>query len=438
MTNAYPGKSDPGSATPEPSQDNACGVSSSARAKLDEFVASLNRTGRDYPQDRLVHELFEQQAEKTPDAPAVIYEGEQLTFCRLNERANQLAHFLRRKGIGPDCIVALCLLRCLDMEIALLAVLKAGAAYAPLDPDYPQDRLSLIVRETATPIVLTQSQHAEKLAGCSAEVVCLDREQPMLETFPTANVGKLAQLHNLAYVIFTSGSTGVPKGVMIEHGALLNRLCWMQETFPLARDDRILQKTPYTFDVSIWELFWPLMAGVALVFARPGGHKDPGYLIDLISCSGITTVDFVPSMLEVFLQHPKASSCGRLRRVFSSGEALPHHLCRRFFERLPHVELHNLYGPTEAAIDVSWWDCRRPADTPIEPIGRPIANTQLYILDPQMNPAPVGTPGELYIGGVQLARGYLNRPDLTAERIVSHSIDGTDQRRLYRTGDLCR
>jgi amino acid adenylation domain-containing protein len=438
MTDASPERIDPGKLVSELSQGNPCVVSSSARAKLDDFLASLNRTQRDYPRDRLVHEFFEQQVEKTPDAPAVIYEGEQLTYRQLNERANQLAHYLRERGIGPDSIVGVCLLRCLDMEIALLAVLKAGGAYVPLDPDYPQDRLSLIVRETATPVVLTQSQHAEKLASCAAEVVCIDRERPRLETFPTTNVGEVAQLHNLAYVIFTSGSTGVPKGVMIEHGALLNRLSWMQEAFSLAREDRVLQKTPYTFDVSIWELFWPLMAGATLVFARPGGHKDPGYLIDMIARTRVTTLNFVPSMLEVFLQHPNASSCRSLRRVVSCGEALSRHLRQRFFERLPDVELHNLYGPTEATIDVSWWDCRQAADTPIVPIGRPIANTQLYILDPQMNPAPVGEAGELYIGGVQLARGYLNRPDLTAERFVSHPFDETGRMRLYKTGDLCR
>jgi len=438
MTDTSPKRTDPASAVSEPSQGNPCDVSSSARAKLDDFLASLNRTQRDYRRDQLVHELFEQQVEKTPDAPAVIYEGEQLTYRQLNERANQLAHYLRGKGIGPDGIVGVCLLRCLDMEVALLAILKAGGAYVPLDPDYPQDRLSLIARETAAPVILTQSQHAEKLAGCSAEVICLDRERPTLETFPTGNVGKVAQLHNLAYVLFTSGSTGAPKGVMIEHGALLNCLLWMQETFRLTRDDRVLQKTPYTFDISMWELFWPLTAGATVVFAEPGGHKDPGYLIDLISHSGITTLSFVPSMLEVFLQHRKASSCGSLRRVLSSGEALSRHLRQRFFERLPHVDLHNLYGPTETAIGVSWWDCRRPADTPIVPIGRPFANSQLYILDPQMNPAPVGEAGELYIGGVQLARGYLNHPDLTAERFVGNPFDETGRMRLYKTGDLCR
>ncbi len=443
MTDVYPGKTGPGSIDPqsigpEPSQDNTCDARSSDRATLDDFRASLNRTDRDYPRDRLVHELFEQQVDKTPDAPAVLCEGEQLTFRQLNERANQLARYLRGRGIGPDRIVGVCLARCLEMEVTLLAILKAGGAYVPLDPDYPPDRLSLIVRETTTSLVLTQSQHVEKLAGCSAEVVCIDRQRPMLETFPTINVGKVAQLHNLAYVVFTSGSTGVPKGVMIEHGALLNRLWWGQEALPLARDDRVLQKTPYTFDVSVWELFWPMIAGVPLVFAKPGGHKDPGYLIDLIGRSGVTTLHFVPSMLEVFLQNPKVPSCRGLRRVLCSGEAMSRHLRQRFFERLPHVELHNLYGPTETAIEVSWWNCRQSADTPTVPIGRPIANTQLYILDPQRNPVAVGVPGELYIGGVQLARGYLNRPDLTAEQFVSSPFDKTGQRRLYKTGDLCR
>ncbi len=438
MDEAYQVKPNPGVGAVGLPQGQATEEATATTVGLDDFVLSVNRTQREYPLDLLVHELFEQQAERTPDALAVLFEHQGLTFRQLNERANQLAHFLRRQGVGPDAIVGVCMLRSLEMEIALLAILKAGGAYVPLDPDFPQDRLSLILQKAASRVVLTQESLVPKLAGCSAEVFCVDREQALLATFPSANVGKVAQLGHLAYVIFTSGSTGVPKGVMIEHGALLNRLWWMQETFPLGPDDRVLQKTPYTFDVSVWEFFWPMMVGVPLVFAKPGGHKDPGYLIDLIGRAQITTLHFVPSMLEVFLQHPEASSCRGLRRVLCSGEALGHPLRKEFFDLLPSVELHNLYGPTEAAIDVSWWDCRQSLERPVVPIGRPIANTQLYILDGQSSPVPVGVPGELHIGGVQLARGYLRSPELTAERFVVNPFDPTGKTRLYKTGDLCR
>ncbi|HXH37708.1 MAG TPA: amino acid adenylation domain-containing protein, partial [Thermoanaerobaculia bacterium] len=244
--------------------------------------------------------------------------------------------------------------------------------------------------------------------------------------------------HHLAYVIYTSGSTGRPKGVMNEHHGVVNRLLWMQEAYGLGGGDAVLQKTPFSFDVSVWEFFWPLFTGATLVMAQPGGHKDPGYLADTIRRHHITTLHFVPSMLQVFLEHAEASQCLSLRRVVCSGEALPSALARRFAERLPHATLYNLYGPTEAAVDVTAWTCPATEIPDAIPIGRPIANTQIYILDRYGAPVPVGVAGELHIAGVQVARGYLNRPELTAERFVTDPFAGEAGARMYKTGDLAR
>src|SRR5947208_5282852 len=239
-------------------------------------------------------------------------------------------------------------------------------------------------------------------------------------------------------MIYTSGSTGKPKGAMNSHRAICNRLLWMQDAYQLHATDRVLQKTPFSFDVSVWEFFWPLMTGARLVIALPEGHKDSGYLVRLIRERSITTLHFVPSMMRVFLEEEGVEACGSLRRVICSGEALPHELQERCFTRLPWVELHNLYGPTEAAVDVTYWACRRGDERLTVPIGRPVANTQTYVLDAQMRPVPVGVPGELYIGGVQVGRGYAGRPDLTAERFVPDPFSKTPGARLYRTGDLVR
>ena len=239
-------------------------------------------------------------------------------------------------------------------------------------------------------------------------------------------------------MIYTSGSTGQPKGVMIEHAGIINRLWWMQAEYGLDGSDRVLQKTPYFFDVSVWEFFWPLWTGAELVMARPGGHQDAGYLVETIQQRAITTLHFVPSMLGVFVEQTGLESCGTLRRVIASGEALPWALVERFSERLPGVELHNLYGPTEASVDVTSWACRADDPRQVVPIGRPIANLQTYVLDGRLEPVPVGVPGELYLGGVGLGRGYLNRSDLTAERFVPDPWSGVAGGRLYKTGDLAR
>ncbi|HEY0602079.1 MAG TPA: amino acid adenylation domain-containing protein, partial [Herpetosiphonaceae bacterium] len=355
----------------------------------------------------------------------------------LNARANQLAHHLRSLDVGAETRVAVSMERSLELVIALVGVLKAGGAYVPVDPGYPADRIQFMLDDAAAPVLLTQQHLESLLPPHSAHVLRLDADWSTIAQQPTSNPALITDATNLAYMIYTSGSTGQPKGAMNTHVAIVNRLLWMQEAFGLTASDRVLQKTPFSFDVSVWEFFWPLLIGATLVVAKPGGHQDSAYLVDLIAREQITTLHFVPSMLQVFLDEPQLDRCQSLWRVICSGEALPLALQERFFARL-QAELHNLYGPTEAAVDVTWWPCLPDAALHTVPIGRPIANTQIYILDQHLRPVPVGVPGELHIGGVQLARGYLDRPVLTAERFIPDPFSDQPNARLYRTGDLAR
>lgn len=399
----------------------------------------------DYDLDRCLHEWIEAQVEQTPDAIAVQFEAQSLTYRELNQRANHLAHYLSQHGVKPEVLVGVCVERSLEMVIGLLGILKAGGAYVPFDPGYPQDRLTFMLEDAQVPILLTQSDLIERLPLHQAQIICLDRDWERIAQQPYSNPTSGVIAANLSYVIYTSGSTGRPKGVMNTHYGICNRLLWMQDAYQLTKDDRVLQKTPFSFDVSVWEFFWPLMTGARLVVARPEGHKDSSYLVTLIAEQQITTLHFVPSMLRVFLEEPGLERCSRIRQVMCSGEALPIELPARFFTRL-QAELHNLYGPTEAAVDVTFWNCQPESELRTVPIGRPIANTQIYLLDAQLQPVPVGVPGELYIGGVNVARGYLNRPELTAERFIANPfpiLPGMTTRpdwsdRLYKTGDLAR
>ena len=401
------------------------------------LLVNWNSTHVDYPTNQCLHQLFEVQVEKTPEATAVIFEDQSLTYAELNTRANQLANHLRRFGVGSDIPVGICMERSLEMVIALYGILKAGGAYVPLDPDYPSDRLAYILDETQVPVVLVQNRLLDSLPTTNAHVLALDTEWESIAKEPTHTPENLTKPQDLAYVIYTSGSTGKPKGVAIPHTGIVNRLLWMQDAYGLNETDRILQKTPFSFDVSVWEFFWPLITGARLVVAKPQGHKDTAYLARLIAQAQITTLHFVPPVLAVFLEEPGIGSCVSLRRVFCSGEALPYEVMQRHFSRL-NVPLYNLYGPTEASVDVTHWTCTRDTHLSIVPIGRPIANTQIYILDSHLNPVPIGVPGELHIGGAGLARGYLNRPDLTKEKFIVDPFSNEPGARLYKTGDLSR
>ncbi|WP_229826017.1 non-ribosomal peptide synthetase [Streptomyces sindenensis] len=388
--------------------------------------------------------LIQRRAAIAPDTTAVVFEGEALTYAELNERANRLAAFLAGRGAGPERFVALAVPRSFELIVALLAVLKTGAAYVPVDPDYPADRIAYLLGDCGAQLLLTTEETGRRLPGAAVaghEVVLIDAPDTVAELARQAS-GDLPDTEQIdprhpAYVIYTSGSTGRPKGVMVPHAGIVNRLAWMQSAYRLTERDRVLQKTPSGFDVSVWEFFWPLIEGATLVVARPDGHRDPAYIAALIDEQRVTTTHFVPSMLQVFLAEPAAARCTSLRQVMCSGEALPVDAQNRFATVLPGTRLHNLYGPTEASVDVTYWECTADPDAVTVPIGRPVWNTALYVLDAALRPVPPGVPGELYLAGTQLARAYLNRPGLTAERFVAGPY-GPAGSRMYRTGDIVR
>ncbi len=392
-------------------------------------------------------DLFQARAAQAPERIAVVFEDERLSYRELNARANRLARLLIAHGAGPERTVALAVPRSVELIVSLLAVLKTGAAYVPVDPDHPADRIAYVLQQSRPALLLTTAavEAAVRAVGTdgTVETLVLDTPEALAAqaALPGGDVTDAERTAPLsvahpAYVIFTSGSTGRPKGVAVPHEGIVNRLAWMQAAYGLTEHDRVLQKTPSGFDVSVWEFFWPLTEGATLVVARPGGHQDPAYLAEVIRTQNVTTAHFVPSMLHAFLQEDAAAHCTGLRRVISSGEALPGDLRTRFFTVLD-AELHNLYGPTEAAVDVTHWACAAD-DTPGPvPIGRPVWNTRVYVLDAALRPVPPGTNGELHLAGVQLARGYLNRPSLTAERFTADPY-GPPGSRMYRTGDIAR
>ncbi|MGC3025729.1 amino acid adenylation domain-containing protein [Burkholderia sp. DN3021] len=404
------------------------------------LTVEWNRTETDFGADATqpLHRLFEQQIERTPDAIAAVCDDASLTYAELNLRANRLAHRLIELGVVPDALVGVAMERSLDMIVALLAILKAGGAYVPVDPEYPAERVRFMIDNAQLRWLLTQQHLLDALPDTDARVIVVDRDTLELDAAPASNPAPALNGENLAYMIYTSGSTGRPKGALNTHRAITNRILWMQHAYALDADDAVLQKTPFSFDVSVWEFFWPLTVGARLVFARPGGQRETDYLVELIERERITTIHFVPSMLRAFLDHPDLDAhCASLRRVVCSGEALPFDLQQRCFARLD-VSLFNLYGPTEAAVDVTAWACRRDDPHRIVPIGRPIANTRLYIVDAQLQPTPVGVAGELLIGGTPVGRGYHGEPELSAEKFIADPFSNDPHARLYRTGDLAR
>src|SRR5581483_11014656 len=387
----------------------------------------------DYP-DASLHELVAARAAQTPLAVAALFEGEELTYAELNERANRLAHHLRAGGVEPDSLVALSLERSLHLIVALLGILKAGGAYVPLDPNLPAERLSFMLVDSGADVLVTEERIRPLLPDFAGRVVSLDGDRREIDAADSGEPDVAVVGDNLAYVIYTSGSTGTPKGVLNTHRGIVNRLYAMQNSYRLDDSDRLLQKTPISFDVSVREIFWPLLFGARIVVARPGEQGNPAYLQDVVEREGITTLHFVPSMLQVFVEQADPERCRSLRSIISGGEVLPSDLARRFFERFD-CELHNMYGPTEAAVSVTAWRCSPDQSTAVVPIGTPVANVQIYALDARPRPVPVGVWGEICIGGVQVARGYHRRPELTAERFVNNPFD---RGRLYRTGDIGR
>ncbi|MEZ0372951.1 MAG: amino acid adenylation domain-containing protein, partial [Candidatus Sericytochromatia bacterium] len=406
-------------------------------AERQQLLFDWNQTGRDYPKDKCIHQFFEAQAAEAPERIAAVYEDQRLSYGELNERANRLAHYLRAQGVGPDVLVGLCMERSIEMIVALLGLLKAGGAYVALDPGYPRERVLFMLQDAGAKLVLAQASTAALFAG-EAEVVSLDSHAEAWSDQPVTNPDSGVSLDHLISIIYTSGSTGTPKGVMNRHLGVYNHLVYRQSSYQMGPDDRIMQKTSICFDGSVWELFWPLMVGARLCFARPAGHKDSYYLCDFIALHGITMIDFVPSMLQEFLNGPPLEKCRSLRRIFVGGEGLSWQLQQEYFSKLSIALTHG-YGPTETTVSVLYWECSPDSPLRTVPIGRPIANTRLYILDPGLNPVPIGVAGELHIGGDGLARGYLHRPELTAERFVPNPFGLPDQpERLYKSGDLAR
>jgi amino acid adenylation domain-containing protein len=409
-----------------------------SEAQKQQILVEWNDTKRDYDLSRCIYQLFEERVKKNSNAVAVVFEGKELTYGELNSRANQLAHYLLSLGVKPETKVGICVERSLEMVIGLLGIQKAGGAYVPIDPTLPTERISYMLEDSQVPVLLTQNYLQATLPEYRGRAIDLDSDWEFIAAESEENPVSKVSSDNLIYIIYTSGSTGKPKGTMNTHKGVVNRILWMQDKYQLTPLDRVLQKTPFSFDVSGWEFWWTLITGARLIVAKPEKHKDPNYLVKLISEQKITTLHFVPSMLDIFLEVVDVKSCRSLRKVFCSGEALSITLQQRFFAQ-HKAQLHNLYGPTEAAIDVTYWHCQPGTQLSTVPIGRPVANTQTYILNLDLQPVPIGVAGELYLGGVQLARGYLNRPELTAQKFIENPfVDDFQSPMLYKTGDLAR
>lgn len=415
------------------SASDLCAVPTATPLEARRYIEDVNATSHPVP-DVTLTALLEDQMRQRASAPAVEFEGERLTYGELDRRSAMVARLLAGLGAGPGRFVAVCLPRSLDLPGVLIGVLRAGAAYMPLDTDVPVERLRTLLT-TAQPVAAVTTgtlaaRFPESVPVIIADGLAWDANERAEPTAP-----RPAAPGDAAYLIFTSGSTGVPKGVVIEHRAIVNRLEWMRRHYRFDARDRILHKTPVTFDVSVWELFLPFLAGAVQVVAPPEAHRDPAWIARLVRDAQVTTLHFVPSMLAQFLAEPAARGL-TCSRVFCSGEALPAALRDRF-HTVVDAELHNLYGPTEAAVDVTYWDAGREDHEPVVPIGRPVWNTRMYVLDRRRRPLPHGVAGDLYIAGVQLARGYLGRPDLTAERFIQDPFGAADAR-MYHTGDVAR
>ncbi|PJI07373.1 MULTISPECIES: non-ribosomal peptide synthetase [Clostridium] len=410
-------------------------LSEEERSILEKF----NDTEGEYPEGKVVSELFEMQVERTPDNIAVVYENQSLTYKELNERANSLGRTLTKKGVGADSIVGIMVKRSLEMIVGIMGILKAGGAYMPIDPEYPDDRIEYMLENSETKLVLVENKFKDRINKNNVEVCGLNDEELYKES--NANLGKIASAENLAYVIYTSGTTGKPKGVMIEHKGIVNRINWMQKKYNISSKDVILQKTTYTFDVSVWEILWWSFVGAQVRMLVPGGEKDPREITKSIKEGKITVLHFVPSMLNVFMDYviseDKVEDIESLEKVFTSGEALKVEQANIFNEeigRVNNTRLINLYGPTEASVDVTYYECMEKEEK--IPIGKPIDNTKIYIVDKNNKMLPIGVAGELCISGCGVARGYLNNEKLTNEKFAQNPYEPGEK--MYRTGDLAR
>ena len=405
-----------------------------------QLLVEFNDTAAEFSKDKTIHQIFEEQAEKTPDNIALVFNDETMTYKQLNEKANRLAHTLRANGVGPDDVVGIMTYRSFEMIIGIMAIMKAGGAYMPIDPDYPPERKNYLLSNSCSATLLVQN-NTIVVGSYSGYVIDLSKEESYSED--NSNLTVVNTTNNLIYVIYTSGSTGNPKGVMVEHKGVINRICWMLKKYPFNSHSVIMQKTTYSFDVSVWELFSWFFVGASLCLINSGDEKDPGAMISVIEKQGITAMHFVPSMLNAFLDYVESKNCvsklASLVDVFASGEALTLNQVTRFNALLykqNDTRLSNLYGPTEATVEVSYFICSPMPQYNTVPIGKPIDNISLYVLDRNLRLLPIGIPGELYIGGIGVARGYLHNPELTSNRFIVSSYSGNDI--LYKTGDVVR
>jgi amino acid adenylation domain-containing protein len=406
-------------------------------AERRQLLIEFNDTRADYPKDKCIHQLFEEQVQRTPDNVAIAFEGQQLTYAQLNARANQLAHYLQALGVRPEVPVAICMQRCPEMVVGLLGILKAGGAYVPLDPAYPKERLSFMLEDAHAAVLLTRGDMVQSTPERGIHAVCMDSDRKAIAAMSEKNPLTGATAENLAYILYTSGSTGQPKGVMVEHRGLCNAINWIIKTLELSAEDRCLLKTPITFDAAGRELYPTLLTGGSLVIAEADGHRDSRYLAETLRCARISVFHCVPSLLQFLVEEPAFGDCLALRAVMCGGEALPTQLAARFYRR-SSAKLYNVYGPTETIIDSAYWLCEETDGLSSSPIGRPIPNARIYILDNALRPLAIGVAGHMHIGGVGVARGYLNRPDLTAEKFIPDPYSAEPGARLYKTGDLAR
>ncbi|MCE5348142.1 MAG: amino acid adenylation domain-containing protein [Bacteroidales bacterium] len=408
-----------------------------------DLIYEMNRTEVECADNICIHKKFEEQVKRTPDSPAILFNDQLLTYSEFNEHCNRMANRLIRDGIKVEDVICICIDRSVEMMVAVFGVLKAGAAYLPLSSDTPSERLKSIINDANPKLILTTKNSCYNIPDGSSLLFIDDiLNNPLSDdiTTPAVNVNS----KNLAYIIYTSGSTGVPKGVMIEHHSVLNRLGWMQKAYPIGKSDTLMQKTPVTFDVSVWELFWWSFNGARLVLLPFGGEKNPETIVKCIEDYNVTTIHFVPSMFMAFFEVLKSRDLfGKLRnltRIFMSGEALPLKIVEEFNQiRKDFIlpDIINLYGPTEATVDVSYYNCPKSNINHVF-IGRPIDNTKLFVLNNRMKIQPVGIPGELIITGVNLARGYMNHPELTRDKFFDFKISNDRVIRAYRTGDLVK
>jgi amino acid adenylation domain-containing protein len=412
-----------------------------SEAEKQQLLVTWNDTRKDYPKDKCLHELFETQVEKTPDAIALVFEDQQIPYRELNQHANQLAHHLRKLGVGPETLVGICIERSIEMIVGLLGILKAGGAYLPLDPSYPKERIAFMIRDSQAPVVLVQNKLLEQLPTLSIQnrIVCLDTDLQTVARESSENLTSGVRTENLAYVTYTSGSTGNPKGVMVEHRSLVNYLCWFTDFFVVEKSINLPLTTKLTFDASLKQLFPPLLNGGQLFLVSDEVINQPAKLIETIRCRDRFSLNCVPSLwnavLDAIESDPGLVPPATLFSLLLGGENPSRQLLEKTFAAFSGLDLWNLYGPTEATVNATV--ARLHPDGPII-IGRPIANTQVYILDPHLNPAPIGAAGEIHIAGHGLARGYWNRSELTTEKFISNPFSDTPGARLYKTGDIAR